>query len=106
MVEDFVNTVQQAGQDHRAKELQFTEKYYDFLNREAVNMAGCDQTCVNGCTDSNTYTLQQVPQCIIQCSCEGGVIRLEDGQVTTAQVSYYAKKNPSTLAYFKKYYPY
>ena len=56
-INDFVNTVHQAHQDQKEKEIQFTSKYYDFLNKQAVQLAGCNQTCVNGCTDPTVYLL-------------------------------------------------
>jgi hypothetical protein len=45
------------NQEFRQKELQFTYKYYDFLERQAVNAAGCDAVCVNNCTDPTVYPL-------------------------------------------------
>jgi hypothetical protein len=71
---DFVQTFNKVARDHKERELQMTYKFYDFLERQAINVAGCDAACVDACTNPVNYTLHQVPECISRCECTGGAI--------------------------------
>jgi len=41
-----------------------TERLFKFINSQSVGIAGCNSTCVDKCTNVNSYTLFTVPTCL------------------------------------------
>ena len=73
-VETIVKAIQEKEKEFKQKELQFTYKYYDLLEKHAVNAAGCEASCVDQCTNPSKYTLYQVEDCLEKCDCSGGAL--------------------------------
>lgn len=95
-----MKALEKADRDYKQRELQMTYKYYDFLERQAVNLAGCDAACVDQCTNPSQYPLELVPECIAECDCEGGAIRLTDGDYDINRLSFFAKNDASAMSFF------
>jgi len=80
-------------------------KLYDFISEQAINIGGCDSTCVDLCTaDPTTVTIHELPDCLESCVCEGGVISLTEGNVDEAVVSLYALGDRTALEYYSRYF--
>ena len=78
------------NQAYQQKELQLTYKLYDFIERQAVNVGGCDPVCVDKCTDVQVYPIKQVGNCLSACDCNGGAIQVTDGTYDKEQIALYS----------------
>ena len=65
--------------EYQQKNMQMTYKFFDFLERQAVNIGGCDPICIDHCANAQYYNLQSVGNCLSKCDCNGGAIKLEMG---------------------------
>lgn len=39
------------------------------IQKNAVTVGGCDESCVNKCTNMRYYTMQTVGRCLNKCYC-------------------------------------
>ena len=59
-----------------------TKEYFDLIDDHAEAFFGCDQKCVDRCTDPKKYNLYTVDRCLERCRCgNGGVIDITQGKV-------------------------
>lgn len=84
----------------KQRQEQQTLKFYEFVKRQAISAVGCDAQCVNKCTNPKVYNLEQVGECLEQCECNGGIIKLAEGtyEIKPAQMN---KLDSQSLAYIR-----
>ena len=59
-----------------------TKEYFELIDDHAEAFFGCDQKCVDKCTDPKKYNLYTVDRCLERCRCgNGGVIDITKGKI-------------------------
>lgn len=91
--------------EFKQKELKLTYKFYDFLERQAVSAGGCDAVCVDRCTNPIKFGLDRVGDCLERCDCNGGILKLSEGEFEINRLSLYSK-DMASFEQFKKNFPY
>jgi len=56
-------------QEFAAKAETLKADWINLVKKNAVEVLGCDQTCVNDCTNSTFVQFGEVGQCIKFCDC-------------------------------------
>ncbi len=86
----------------RAQALQ--NEYLSTVRATAVIDLGCDEVCVNRCTNGYLYTFYDLSSCISQCYCAGieDALTLDNGVYSLPQMTLYAKGSPAAMKSFYK----
>lgn len=65
----------------------------EFIRKQLKNIASCNNSCVNKCTNPNLYDMDDLSQCLDSCDCELTAVDFEISQRNS-------KWNPDTLLAF------
>lgn len=88
--------------EKRAEKLQ--RDYYDELRTTAIKELGCDQACVNTCTNANYFEFYEVPTCIAECKCSkvDGILDITGGKFSFSNLAMYADGDVDAWMTFKR----
>lgn len=105
-VKAIVKSIEDKEKEFKQKELQFTYKFYDFIEKHAINVAGCDSSCVNKCTNPSKYPIYKVGDCLEKCDCSGGAIQVTESAFPAEKMALYAGEDLKAYSFFQEKYPY
>jgi len=71
------------------------------VRKNAIDVLGCDETCVNDCTNKEFIQFGEIGQCIKFCQCNQNVIDLTMGEVNTPALMAYNQYDVKAWSFFK-----
>jgi len=86
--------------NERASALQ--NEYIKTVRATAIYDLGCNETCVNTCTNQYYYCFYQMSSCLSHCYCQSleSALQLEEGTYSMPEMVLYAKGNHQALKSF------
>ena len=82
-----------------------TEEYFKLIDEHAPAFFGCDEKCVDDCTNPDKYNLYTVDKCLERCKCgNGGVIDISGGKFDLKQIVMFGKDKPNGMDFYNEYF--
>lgn len=101
-VHEFKSMVGPAIRDYMNKSAETHEETAAFVRKHAVQDLGCNEKCVESCTNPDTHFLWRLPECLKQCNCDQKLVDLKEVSYNYPALIHHNKQDTKAWSLFKK----